>query len=340
MKNSRPLGKAGFIVAMISLSLRWVSAGSQDDDLESDVRSRLLKGVSGAYGTSRPPAQRFTGSLTEGEQQRAHDWSGWKDRLVAGGGVFRVQERDVLTQEQCQQLITFAKEGLGPMKTLTTGPPGEKKVVSEQWIRSQIAVNPDHPSISPMMNKLGQCLPDHVDFSENCDIVIGRYEESQKQSWHCDVPGDYSILLYLNDDFKGGCTMFRGQMDSEFSKNEQVLVLRSSDWHEATIVRRDQKGGYSVLRSDGKCEVVETGKITKRSSLRYLRASGGSAIKFNTTINGKLDDLMTLHAGETVSSGEKWICLVTARITKKPTSSCCRSLVRKIRSLCGRNDRR
>ncbi len=171
----------------------------------------------------------------------------------------------VLSAAECAALIDRA-ESIGFAAASVRTRSGPKMMTN---IRNNDRVNLDDPEIAnTMWSRVSSILPKfdgQQPVGIDHQLRFYRYESGQEFKRHKDgsVGNDrrwiskLSYLIYLNDDFDGGATIFRSYVGEGESRQkiEQVvtpttgsaLLFRHERWHEGSVLTAGRK---YVLRSD------------------------------------------------------------------------------------------
>ena len=160
-------------------------------------------------------------------------------------GIWVVE--NFVTPEKCQEWIDFAeKVGFS-----------DKKIIS--GIRTSATIDDSEKSLH-----LWQCAKKYLPERINENVAIGlnerlrfyRYDSAQKFAWHIDSSVMLSekrlsfltFLIYLNDDYQGGETMFRDSNKTTiFPKVGMMLAFKHEIPHEGAEILSGRK---YILRSD------------------------------------------------------------------------------------------
>lgn len=171
-------------------------------------------------------------------------------------GIWTVN--NFLSAEECAEWIEFA-ENLGFDKAPINVGFGAEKVI-DNIRNNQRAMIDDTIRANYLWEKSKEFVPNkfnnHTAVGLNERLRFYRYEPSQKFSWHSDGSfsrpnGERSLLtfmIYLNEDFLGGETVFSSLEKTEIvPKTGLMLVFKHEIFHQGSVVR---KGRKYVLRSD------------------------------------------------------------------------------------------
>lgn len=114
--------------------------------------------------------------------------------------------RDVLTDEECAAVKRAAlRKGL-KRSTVT----GDKKTSSTRTSSTVFLNEEDDPVVRVVQDKVASLQGIPKDRFEDLQVI--RYEMGQKYDAHYDptdeLPREFTVILYLNDDFEGGATDF------------------------------------------------------------------------------------------------------------------------------------
>ena len=159
-----------------------------------------------------------------------------------------VSINNVLTKEECQQLIQFSeKAGFHPAQVNTLGGKKTNKKRrnnhSMQFNNAQLA-NQIWKIIEPFIRPAkspAYTIPTYTGFFPtgiSSRFKIYRYHPGEKFSWHQDgivSKGFYelsklTLLVYLNDRFQGGCTEFNplGHRNKESTARKKIKPITGS----------------------------------------------------------------------------------------------------------------
>ena len=173
--------------------------------------------------------------------------------------------RNLYTPQECSSLLAVAAEiGFRPASVRTHSGPRMRPDIRD----NERALLEDPAVAGEMWRRISEHLP-AIDEAEPCGVDSSlrfyKYSGSQRFRRHKDgvaTRGDgaaskLSYLLYLNDDYEGGETIFTfitsgpGGRDSEtlevVPETGMALLFIHDQWHEGAAVR---SGAKYVLRSD------------------------------------------------------------------------------------------
>ncbi len=166
--------------------------------------------------------------------------------------------KNFFTPEECQEWIDFA-ENIGFGDAPINVGFGAEKIVSNVRNNERAMID-DADKATHLWQKAKKHLPTTIQNREaiglNERLRFYRYEQTQKFSWHFDGSfvrpnGEISLLtfmVYLNEDFQGGETVFVGSQRTEIvPKTGMMLAFNHRIFHEGSVVRSGKK---YVLRSD------------------------------------------------------------------------------------------
>jgi prolyl 4-hydroxylase len=126
---------------------------------------------------------------------------------------------NMLTDEQCQEIISLAKPLIRPSTVIGEG--GNNVPDKDYRTSHNTFITRDHKVVEDIYNKLSNIIDIDADHFEQLQVV--RYEPGQQYKAHWDACwedhkcGEFmkmggqryaTFLLYLNDDFEGGETEF------------------------------------------------------------------------------------------------------------------------------------
>jgi predicted 2-oxoglutarate/Fe(II)-dependent dioxygenase YbiX len=167
-------------------------------------------------------------------------------------GVFTVS--DVLTSEECQTLVQAAEHAGFEAASIVTAAGAR----IEPSVRNNARLIEDNfDRASDLWERIGGFVPPFVNGRQaigvNERFRFYRYDPGQQFAGHEDAPfrranGEQSLLtfmIYLNDDFQGGETIFRDV--GVTPKTGMALLFRHELFHEGRPVMAGRK---YVLRSD------------------------------------------------------------------------------------------
>ena len=158
-----------------------------------------------------------------------------------------------LQPEQCQQLLDLAlQHGFVPAHVRAASGTRAMPMVRNN-LRAQLP-SPEWVSVL-WQGLLAHDLPD-IDGRQACglprDLRFYQYLPEQRFKMHKDGPwleeglrSELTLLVYLNEDFQGGATDFRGFQ--VVPKTGDALLFLHDTWHEGAVV---EAGCKYVLRSD------------------------------------------------------------------------------------------
>jgi hypothetical protein len=171
-------------------------------------------------------------------------------------GIWTVE--NFFTPEECQERIDFA-ESIGFGDAPINVGFGAEKIVNNVRNNDRAMVD-DEDKAFLLWQKAKEHLPKTIQnraaIGLNERLRFYRYEKTQKFSWHFDGSfvrpnGEQSLLtfmVYLNEDFLGGETVFVGSRRTEIvPKTGLMLAFNHRIFHEGSVVREGKK---YVLRSD------------------------------------------------------------------------------------------
>lgn len=171
-------------------------------------------------------------------------------------GIWTVE--NFFTPEECAQWIAFA-ENIGFGDAPINVGYGAEEIVSNVRNNERAMID-DKEKADFLWQKAKEHLPktiqDRAAIGLNERLRFYRYEKTQKFAWHFDGSfvrsnGEQSLLtfmIYLNDDFHGGETVFVTNQRTEIvPKTGMMLVFNHRIFHEGSVVREGKK---YVLRSD------------------------------------------------------------------------------------------
>lgn len=171
-------------------------------------------------------------------------------------GIWTVE--NFLSAEECAEWIEFA-ENLGFDDAPINVGFGAEKIVNNVRNNERAMIDDSNRAFS-LWQRAKKHLPEmifhRVAIGLNERLRFYRYETSQKFSWHSDGSfsrdnGEKSLLtfmVYLNEEFQGGETVFIGNTKTEIvPKTGLMLAFKHELIHEGSVVRNGKK---YVLRSD------------------------------------------------------------------------------------------
>ncbi len=171
-------------------------------------------------------------------------------------GIWTVN--NFLSAEECAEWIEFA-ENIGFGDAPINVGFGAEAIVDNVRNNDRAMID-DKDKAFLLWQKAKEHLPkmiyNHVAVGLNERLRFYRYEPTQKFSWHSDgsfsrANGEKSLLtfmIYLNEDFQGGETVFIGNAKTEIvPKTGLMTAFKHELVHEGSVVRNGKK---YVLRSD------------------------------------------------------------------------------------------
>lgn len=171
-------------------------------------------------------------------------------------GIWTVE--NFFTPEECQEWIDFA-ESVGFDDAPINVGFGAEAIVDNIRNNERAMIDDEEKAIRLWQRArklVPQTIDNYVAVGLNERLRFYRYERSQKFAWHADgsfVKSDrvrslLTFMIYLNEDFLGGETVFVGARRTEIvPKTGMMLAFKHEIVHEGAVVREGRK---YVLRSD------------------------------------------------------------------------------------------
>ena len=171
-------------------------------------------------------------------------------------GIWTV--KNFFSEDECAEWIAFAEE-LGFDEAPISAGIGKEKIQKDVRNNNRAMLDDEDRAFTlwqQAKKHVPQMIYHRVALGLNERLRFYRYDSSQKFSWHADGffrrnNGEQSLLtlmVYLNEDFEGGETVFSGEKTVEVvPETGTLLFFRHELFHEGSIVRTGRK---YVLRTD------------------------------------------------------------------------------------------
>lgn len=176
--------------------------------------------------------------------------------------LFGCYLKSVFSKEECKELITLSEKiGYGP--AMITGSDGEEVINTE--IRNCSRCMVDNQELADdIYSRIKHVFPEEFEgqklFGVNLRLRFLKYHPGEYFKLHYDYPyttpdgkmsTEMTVLLYLNEDYEGGSTMFYSDSEKkalEFEANQgHVLIFEHGVLHEGRTVT---KGVKYIVRLD------------------------------------------------------------------------------------------
>ncbi len=172
---------------------------------------------------------------------------------------FQLQSDNLLNDKECHALIKLS-EKIGYSPSIIKGNfEGSYGYVVRNGMNKSRAAIENKPLANMLWNRIKKLIPDEIDgyiaVGLNERVRFYRYHTGQHFGTHTDgyferENGERSFLtlmIYLNDDFTNGETLFLKREKVIVPKCGTALIFRHRQWHSGLAVK---KGCKYILRTD------------------------------------------------------------------------------------------